>query len=131
MKTMRDETESIRWVSTNNLHVTLKFLGDVEDREIYAICRAVNNAVQNASCFSLACRGVGAFPSIHQPRTIWVGIDDLDQELTTLFSRLESELSALGFPREPRRFKPHLTLGRVTHGRKNLGNLPAVIESMC
>lgn len=130
VRTMSRETESIRWVSTDNLHVTLKFLGDVEDREIYSICQAANKAVQGAHHFSLSCRGIGAFPSTDRPRTIWVGIDDPDNKLTSLFTRLDAELSALGIPREPRQFVPHLTLGRVQHGRKNLGNLPAVIESL-
>lgn len=128
--TLSQETESIRWVNIDNLHVTLKFIGDVEDREIYSICKAVQMAVNGVNHFSLPCRGIGAFPSVDRPRTIWAGIDDTECRLTSLFARLESELSELGIPPEPRKFIPHLTLGRIKHARKHLGNLSAVLDSM-
>ena len=130
VREMQESTDSVRWVDTENLHVTLKFLGDVEDREIYSVCRAAANSVEPLNPFSVSCCGIHAFPSAQRPKTIWLGIDDPHMELTNLFNRLDIELSEIGYPREPRKYTPHLTLGRVQHGRRNLGDLVSVMESL-
>ncbi len=127
---MAQATDSVRWVDTDNLHVTLKFLGDVEDRDIYSVCRAASNSVVSLEPFSVSCRGIDAFPSRGRPKTVWLGIDDDELKLTNLFARLDVELSNIGYPREPRKYIPHLTLGRIQHGRRNLGDLVAIMESL-
>ncbi|MCA9213748.1 MAG: RNA 2',3'-cyclic phosphodiesterase [Planctomycetales bacterium] len=127
--TMQKATESVRWVSTDQLHLTLKFLGDVEDRDIYSVCQAAQRSVVGIERLSIECGGIGAFPSIQKPRIIWFGAQDPSGSLTRVFTNLEGELSGLGFPKEPRRFAPHITLGRVRHGRRNLGDLTEVLNS--
>ncbi|MGL6095654.1 MAG: RNA 2',3'-cyclic phosphodiesterase [Fimbriiglobus sp.] len=103
-----------KWVTRENLHVTLLFLGEVDDRELHAVSRAVQKAVAAEPPFVLRVSGVGAFPNPRRPKTVWGGITDGATELTRLHSLLEPPLIELGANRrEERAFTPHLTLGRV------------------
>ncbi|MCP4189552.1 MAG: RNA 2',3'-cyclic phosphodiesterase [Planctomycetaceae bacterium] len=116
-------TESIRWVSASNVHITMKFLGDVEETDIYQVCRLTADAVRDLPAMQVNCRGVGAFPSIDRPRTIWLGVDDPTDQLVQVHQRVEQGLASLGFPREQRRFQPHVTLGRARYGRRDMEEL--------
>jgi len=106
----------VKWVEPQNLHVTLKFLGDVDAREIHEVCRAVQGAVGEAAPFGLEVLGAGAFPNANRPRTIWLGIGQGSEEMVSLNARIEPPLEKLGFRREARRYQPHLTIGRVRRG---------------
>jgi 2'-5' RNA ligase len=105
---------NVNWVSADNLHVTLLFLGEVDDRELHAISRAMADAVAGEPRFSLRVSGVGAFPNLRRPKVVWAGIADGAAELVRLYGLLEHPLLALGaYRREDRPYSPHLTLGRV------------------
>jgi 2'-5' RNA ligase len=98
------------------MHLTLKFLGDVPDTETPDICRVVSEVASRFEPFEITCRGAGAFPTPEHPRTLWIGIEDGAEELCALQAALENALKEqLGFPKEARRFQPHLTIGRVKH----------------
>jgi 2'-5' RNA ligase len=102
----------VRWVAPDGLHLTLKFLGDVQpDREPQVVA-AIGTAVQGARRFTLPVRGFGAFPSPSHPRVVWAGCEPVPA-LELLQHRVEQELEQLGFPLEGRAFHPHLTLGRA------------------
>ena len=124
------ETSSIRWVSRENLHVTLKFLGDVEDRDTYAVCQAVTEVTRQNRRFTVDCNGIGAFPSVEKPRTIWLGIDEPENRLSNMYAEMEDSLQKLGYPQEARQFRPHLTIGRIQHGRRNMGNLTTQMQNL-
>ena len=115
---LQEVVDGVRWVEPENIHLTLKFLGEVEDRELHAVCRRVAEAAKTHMSFSVVCRGVGAFPSIDRPNTIWIGVEDSDELLAALQRDVEEALIDLGFPAERRPYKPHLTLGR-TKSRRN------------
>mgnify|MGYP001825645570 CR=1 FL=1 len=102
-----------KWVSPENLHLTLKFLGDVDAREIHQVCRAVGGAVEDASPVELEIRGAGAFPNARRPRTVWLGVGKGREEMVALNRRIEPALQELGYPKEARRYQPHLTIGRI------------------
>jgi 2'-5' RNA ligase len=123
MELLRKSSSSIRWVKPENLHLTVKFLGDIDEADLYEVCRAVQVATGSFDSFTLECAGVGAFPSADRPRTIWLRIEDPEGQLESLVGSVESQLKRLGFPREARRFVPHITMGRIQHGRRNLGDL--------
>jgi 2'-5' RNA ligase len=114
-------TTAVRWVSADQLHLTLKFLGDVEDKRLYDVCCAVDRAVAERPPFEVLCRGFGAFPQLNRPRTLWLGLEDPAGRLADLQERVEAEFTALGFPREVRAFRPHVTLGRVDQRHRQLG----------
>ena len=104
------------WARRSTLHLTLKFLGDVEETSLREIVAAVARASSRVSAFSFQTRSLGAFPSTRRPRVLWLGIEPQD-ELLALHEAVESELADLGFPRERRRFHPHLTIGRIREPR--------------
>lgn len=106
---------AVNWVPPENLHVTLLFLGDVDDRELARLCRAVATAVEGEPPFPLRVSGVGAFPTARRPKILWCGITDGAAELVRLHDRIEPPLLDLGaYRREERAYTPHLTIGRVT-----------------
>lgn len=106
-------TAKVSWVRPGELHFTLSFLGEIVDREIPQLLKAVSDAVRELPAFDLICRGVGVFPSLDNPRTIWLGVTDGYDEMIELHARLEQALVPLGIRGEGRRYRPHLTLGRI------------------
>lgn len=106
----------VKWVETHNLHLTLKFLGDVHQREVAEVCRAVQQATGELAAFELEVLGAGAFPNLDRPRTVWLGAGMGAEEMVILHDRIEAELAELGYREEHRRFQPHLTIGRVRGG---------------
>ncbi|MEN6405008.1 MAG: RNA 2',3'-cyclic phosphodiesterase [Thermoguttaceae bacterium] len=112
----------VKWVSPEQLHWTLKFLGEVHQRELSRVCQAVARGVAGLSPFELEVRGAGAFPTVARPRTVWLGAGEGADAMVVLHDRIEAELAKLGYREEHRRFQPHLTLGRVR------GEGPGILE---
>lgn len=104
---------SVRWVKTDNIHLTLKFLGQVPTAQIEPISLALRRAVSGLHVFPFEVMRVGCFPDAQRPRVIWVGIDEPSGALHALQRAVESATVPLGYPTEPRPFQPHLTLGRT------------------
>jgi RNA 2',3'-cyclic 3'-phosphodiesterase len=104
----------VKWVTPESLHITLLFLGEVDDRELHTVCRAVREIAAGEPPFPLRVSGVGAFPTPRRPKIAWAGIVDGAEELRRLHGKLEPKMLDLGYYRkEEREFTPHLTLGRV------------------
>jgi RNA 2',3'-cyclic 3'-phosphodiesterase len=104
----------VRWVEAENLHLTLLFLGEVDQRELTPVCRAVAEVARRLAPFPISIEGAGAFPNARRPRTLWVGVGIGAAEVCTLHDALEEPLLQLGcYRREARPYTPHLTLGRV------------------
>lgn len=118
----------IRWVAPANMHVTLKFLGDVAEERVASICDAVAEAVAGLAPFDLELRGVGAFPNAGRPRTLWIGTGAGRSQLVALNGRVEAALAPLGFAPEDRPFQAHLTLGRVRRPTRALANLAPLLK---
>ena len=119
----------VKWVDPQQLHLTLKFFGDVTHEATSDICRRVQEAIDSCPAFVAEVLGVGAFPALQRPRTIWAGVDHGADRLVILAGRMEKSLETLGYPRERRQFKPHLTLGRVK-GRGPFRELAAKIGQL-
>lgn len=105
-----------KWVDPKNMHLTLKFLGNMRDHEIPEICQRVERAVQTIPPISLTIVGLGAFPKLERPRVIWMGIDSGKEELVELQRAIDDGLRPMGFQLEKNDFQPHITLGRVSSG---------------
>jgi RNA 2',3'-cyclic 3'-phosphodiesterase len=116
---LRSAATGIKWVEPDNLHWTLQFLGDLTDREVAEVCLRTVKAASAHEAFTVEARGVGAFPSIKRPRTLWLGAGEGAAKLAALQADIEQALSSLGFRGENRQFVPHLTLGRA--GRNSDG----------
>jgi 2'-5' RNA ligase len=102
----------LRWVPTENIHLTLKFLGDVSPTNLALIKEMVSAEAANCKPFEIGVGGLDAFPNANRPRILWVGVEGPD-ELFELQGRIEAEAARFGYPPEGKAFAPHLTLGRV------------------
>lgn len=103
----------LKWVRPENLHLTLKFLGDVSVERIEAIADAIEDAARGMASLSLSAKGVGVFPGIRRARVIWVGIGGQPLQLGQLQAAVADALDEVGFPKEKRPYKGHLTIGRI------------------
>ncbi len=104
---------NVSWVRPENLHLTLKFLGEISRGQLEHVCAAAKKSAENIVPFSIELSGTGCFPSERNPKVLWLGLPTIPHGLRELHRSLEQELSRLGFPRDERPFSPHLTLGRV------------------
>ena len=117
----------VKLVEPKNIHVTLKFLGDVDGSRVPDIKEALTQAVASSKPFSVRLKGSGVFPNRNYVKVVWVGIED-DDALKVLAESVDEQLSMLGFEKEKRGFRSHLTVGRVRSAR-NKQELLAVIDS--
>jgi 2'-5' RNA ligase len=109
---LKPSGRGIRWVRPENLHLTLKFLGEVSEERIPEIEKALNKVAAQLEHFTLRIKGTGTFPEKKRPRVVWAGVESSGQ-LFQLQKAIEKALSELGFKEEEREFTGHITLGRV------------------
>jgi 2'-5' RNA ligase len=113
-----DTERAIRWSSGDGFHLTLKFLGEAPDERLSTIRGTLVDAVRESKIapFGLSIDGLGGFPDVFAPRTVWAGVHGDLEQLRRLQKVVESAIAPLGFPTESRPFSPHLTLGRARQG---------------
>ncbi|MBM2846335.1 MAG: 2'-5' ligase [Bacteroidetes bacterium] len=130
--TIRDRLKAsdadVKWEPNEKLHATIKFLGDTDDQLLPEIVSYLRGVCQKFAPFQIRYKGVGCFPNSRTPRVIWVGMDEPGGNLDLLHHEIDSELVALGFKREEKRFHPHVTLGRVKSNKK-IHSLLRMMES--
>ena len=102
-----------RWVPKENLHLTLAFLGRVDDERVGEISSAIAAAVERHVDFTVRVGELGAFPSVRRARVVWAGLDDPTTGIAGLAESVGEALEPLGFPREKRAFAAHVTLARL------------------
>jgi 2'-5' RNA ligase len=103
----------VKWVEPQNLHLTLKFIGEVQLERLEEIIAAGESAADGVKTFRVFWEGFGAFPDFRRPRVIWAGMKQGGRAVSEIAERLEDRLAAAGFRKEERAFRPHLTIGRV------------------
>ena len=111
---LRQRRVRARWVRPQGMHLTLKFLGDIPADQVPSVAGALRTAAGVHVGFSLAAAGIGVFPGLRRPRVIWAGFSIGAGPLACLQARIEEGLAAVGFSREDRPFRAHLTLGRCS-----------------
>ncbi len=116
------KSNKISWVKKENLHVTLKFIGEIEEKKVENIKEVLNKLIKNFTQFSFSIRNIGVFPDVKKPRVIWLGIEDKTKILGLLSKEIEDELFKIGLPKENKEFVSHLTIGRI----KNLTNVSEI-----
>jgi 2'-5' RNA ligase len=126
---LRATPAKVKWVSPAAMHWTIKFLGDVAMTETPQICQAVARAVEPLAPFDVEACGAGAFPDARRPRTVWIGMSQGADQMIELHDRVEAELETLGYRPEGRRFRPHLTIGRVRSGPHEAEELGRLVEA--
>lgn len=115
--------DRVRWTRPENIHLTLKFLGDIREEDLYSIRAALGKACAGHAPFGVCLAGLGAFPSARRAQVLWVGVSEGLGQLRSLATDLDAALESLGFGRESRPYTPHLTVGRV-RGRPASLDLP-------
>ena len=120
---------SIKWVEKQNIHLTLKFLGEVEEEKLEKIFLLVDSAAQQNPSFGIKISYLGAFPREQSPRIIWAGLETGDEETKIIAKELEEKLLKLGIPKEERAFSSHITIGRARSG-KNLKKLSEKLTTL-
>jgi 2'-5' RNA ligase len=109
---LRRSTSDVRWVRSEHVHITMKFLGDVEESRIDSIVQALAR-LHDESSFWFNLSTVGAFPDRENPRVIWTGLGKGRNEIVSLANTVERSMEGVGFPPEARSYSPHITIGRV------------------
>lgn len=123
----RLEEVPVRWVPANNIHLTLKFLGDVSTKNLEVLKNLLETEVSTHESFEISVGGLGAYPKVRRPRVIWAGIEG-PPELFQLQNAIEALSTRLGYTPDRRKFSAHLTLGRVSRNAqpgevKQVGNV--------
>ena len=115
---LHEPGDGIKWAPTDNLHLALRFLGEVDNTEVPRVCQVVRDICREFPPFELRLAGTGGFPDAERPRVLYAGIEDPSNSLTEIVGALERDLAELGFKPEPRDYTPHLTLGRTKRGSR-------------
>jgi len=110
---LRPLSRAVAWVPAANLHLTLRFLGEVSDVQLGEVEAALGEAAAVTAPFALTLHGLGAFPGLERPRILWVGVADGALAAREAQARVEAALERRGIPRERQAWHPHLTIGRV------------------
>ena len=117
----------VRWVHSDSMHLTLKFLGNVAPQELVEIDRVLSRIVATTQPTQGRLRNVGSFPHLRRPRVLWIGVETHNGMLAALHADLDAALAKLGFSEGIRRFHPHITLGRM-RGNRRLSTLREAVE---
>jgi RNA 2',3'-cyclic 3'-phosphodiesterase len=126
---LRDLTGGVSWVRPEGIHLTLKFLGEVDPERIEGIASAAEECIRGIGPFFIGIRGCGGFPNPRNPRVIWIGVDDPAGLLKEIQAKVEKGMEEMGFAREGRAYTPHLTIGRLRSG-KGKGEVAQALEAM-
>jgi len=118
--------KKIRWVNPENIHLTLKFLGETDPSKIEKIKKIIAESIEKLSEFDVSIAAGGVFPSKSRPRVLWVGCIDKNENIINIKNKLDKKLKPLGYEIEKKKFTAHLTLGRV----KNPNSISRCIEKL-
>ena len=111
--TLKEQISRVSWVKPDNIHLTLKFIGEVHPNDVRTIEPAIKQVSQRHHPFALKIGGIGAFPNLKRPRVIWVGVKVGATEVSVLARAINLELNRCGYPLDEAAFHPHLTLARI------------------
>ena len=125
---LKPRITEIRWLRKENLHLTLKFLGNIAESQVEPITAALRHPLGIFSPCTISAKGLGVFPDFRRPKILWVGLTG--DQLVQLAAEIESALMPLGFTPENRAFTPHLTIGRWREGSRPAKNLRQEIDSL-
>jgi len=110
---LRQRAHDVKWVETENLHLTLRFFGEIDEDDLRSSIEVVQTVTRSVTPFTIELAGVGCFPPAGRPRVIWVGMRSGGERLVQLAGQLDVAFGEAGLGRERRPFRPHLTIGRL------------------
>jgi len=126
---LKKTTQDVKWVESKNIHLTLKFLGDIKERDVLKIADNINRSLSSFNTFNTELTTLGAFPSLQKPKVIWVGLNHNEKKIEAMAKSLEEALGKIGIKKETRNFHPHITIGRVKSS-KDLSQLGKALQDV-
>lgn len=126
---LKQSGADVKWVEPKNIHLTLKFLGEIKEEKVDKVKLALEESLKDRSCFYMQLGPLGCFPNTKFPRVIWIGIKEGDIETRQITEYLEEKMAKIGIPKENRPFSSHITIGRVRSGL-NIKNLIASLDTL-
>ena len=114
---LKSSEADVKWVAAQNIHLTLKFLGEIDEIKLDKITRILEDTAKDKKPFYIRLSSLGAFPKINSPRIVWVGIDKGEKETKEIAKELEEKIVKIGIPKEDRPFSSHITIGRTRSSR--------------
>lgn len=117
---LKQKRGRVKWVASKNIHLTMKFLGETDENKVEAIIKSIESVAAKHKSVECTIDRIGGFPNLRRPRVIWTGIENKEDnidKLEAIASDTEDEMARLGFEKENRKFKSHLTLGRIKDAR--------------
>jgi len=123
-ETLKYVLENVRWTRPKGIHLTLKFFGNIVQSDIARISDVVERNTKKVSPLILGIEHMGAFPNLQRPRVLWLGVSGEVDKLKNLQTAIDDDLDRCGFPKEGKKFSPHLTLGRARSSRGIILGLP-------
>jgi len=118
----------IKWVKPENIHLTLKFLGDITNEQTGAVSCLLDNVARQYNKFDMTLFKIGAFPKLDFPKVIWVGIDNKCAVIEEIASRVTDACQEIGFEREKRHFSSHITIGRLRSSKNKAGLKKEILD---
>lgn len=119
----------VKWVAADNIHLTLKFLGETNEKKLDRLGAIIEDVAKNKKPYVIQIASLGAFPGINSPRVIWVGAAKGDMETKAMACELEEKIARIGIPKEKREFSSHITIGR-TRSSLNIEKLIGELETL-
>ncbi len=110
---LKQSEADVKWVAPINIHLTLKFLGDIDEKKISQIIQILEEISLKQTQFILELSSIGAFPNIKSPRIIWIGVTTGNSEVKQIVANLETRIEKIGIAKENKPFTSHVTIGRV------------------
>lgn len=126
-KRMSHPDVRVSWVRPNRMHLTLRFLGDIDDLQCESLCGALRDAYRGQAAFELTLAGIGAFPNLQRPSVVWAGISPLGGPLAQTQHVAEVAAQAVGIAPDRKPYAPHLTIGRIRDESNGALLTPALI----
>ena len=127
--TIAKKTGKVRWVKRDQLHLTLKFVGDTPEESINDVRGVMQKVSNQMTPFKIFIQGVGCFPKIERPRVMWVGLDGAIDKLNQLVTAVHDGLDLLGFPRAEKEFHPHITMARAKYPQKKTPDISSFLNT--
>jgi 2'-5' RNA ligase len=118
----------VKWVASENIHLSLKFIGYIEKETLINLNKIINDAVSGIGPFSISIGNIGAFPSLEKPRVVFVCVQEQGNNLLKIYEKLDKGVEQLGIKRESKKYVGHITLGRVK-SQKNISKLKNILNS--
>lgn len=129
-KILKKSEADVKWVEPANIHITLKFLGEIDEEQLKKIILIMDQISSNTRRFTVTLGSTNAFPNIYSPRVIWMGTEKGNKEIKILAKELEEKIQKIGIPKEDRAFSSHITLGRTRSGLNRAKLTEALQETL-